>query len=339
MSSFLAPVGSFLLAVILTGIIRQVSLQRQILDIPLQRSAHTVPTPTGGGLAIVVPVLLICSFHFVSGELSLNEFLALLGAVFIALVGLLDDIHELRVWMRISLQFLAAIWAVYWLGKVPAIDIAGWQLASPMLLNILAVFALVWLLNLYNFMDGIDGIAGSELLFVNVVSLLFVINTEAGALPVIALPLAAAAAGFLCWNWPPAKIFMGDAGSGFSGFMLGLLALLSMQAGVMTVWTWLILLGVFVIDATVTLIRRIMSGQRWYEGHSSHAYQHAARTYKSHGKVTITTVVVNCVWLAPLAYLSTQEQQLGFFLSIIALAPLTFVAFHFQAGLVAETDN
>lgn len=339
MSSILAFVFSFLTAVALTGMVRHLSLKRQFLDIPLQRSAHTQPTPTSGGLAIVFPVCLLACFHLLGGSMQLPVFLALLGAVFIALVGLLDDFHELRVWMRIALQFLAAIWTVFWVGEVPPIDIGGWQLENALMLRLLAVLALVWLLNLFNFMDGIDGIAGSELVFVNVVSLLLVINTDADGLKIFMVPLAAAAAGFLCWNWAPAKIFMGDVGSGFSGFMLGLLALLTMQSTVMTVWTWLILLGVFVADATLTLIRRVLSGQRWYEGHSSHAYQHAARKYKSHAKVTITLLVINCVWLAPLAYLSTQEQQLGFFLSLLALTPLVLVAHRFGAGLVDESQT
>lgn len=326
-------IGSFLSAFILTGVLRHVALRKQILDIPQQRSAHSQPTPTGGGLAIVLPVLVVASVYFGSGALPANVYLAILGGLAIALVGLLDDLVQLKVWMRISLQFSAAVWSVICLGEVAAINVAGWELSNFWVLSVLAVFALVWLLNLYNFMDGIDGIAGSELVFVNAMSLLLVINTEAASVGLLATALLAAAAGFLCWNWPPAKIFMGDVGSGFSGFMLGLLALLSMQAGVMTVWTWLILLGVFVTDATLTLARRVSSRQRWYEGHSCHAYQHATRKYKSHSKVTITIVVINCVWLAPLAYLSTREQELGFFLSLLALTPLALVAYRFQAGI------
>ena len=148
-------------------------------------------------------------------------------------------------------------------------------------------------------MDGIDGIAGSELVCVNLVSLFFVINSTDYSVTLIIMVLGAASAGFLAWNWEPARIFMGDVGSGFSGFMLGLLALITMQQGSMTVWSWLILLGVFVVDATITLLRRLLVGERWYVGHTSHAYQHAARHYKSHGKVTMTVVLINICWLTP----------------------------------------
>lgn len=333
MISTLVASGIFVAAVMLTGMIRFVSLRNRILDIPQERSAHSVPTPSSGGLAIVLPVSIVVFAGFSDGMLSSAVFMAFLGALLVAGIGLYDDLTELKVGTRISLQFVAAGWSLYWLGGVAPIPVAGWELQQPWILYLLALFALVWLLNLFNFMDGIDGLAASELIFVNAVSLLFVINTDADAVGMLSLSLAAAAAGFLVWNWPPARIFMGDVGSGFSGFMLGLLALFSMQAGVMTVWTWLILLGVFVCDATFTLVRRALAAERWYEGHASHAYQHAARKHKSHGKVTITVLVINCVWLAPLAYLSTIEQELGIFLSFVALSPLMFLAFRYQAGV------
>ncbi len=333
MISTLIAIGVFLAAVLITAMVRSLSLRKRLLDIPQQRSAHSVPTPTSGGVAIVIPVCVVIVVAFLSGKLAMDVFLALLGSVLIAAIGLFDDLMQLRVWMRIALQFLAAAWSLYWLGEVAAIPIGAWELQTHWLLSALALFALVWLLNLFNFMDGIDGLAASELCFVNVVSLFLVINTEAQLVGMLSLTLAASAAGFLVWNWPPAKIFMGDVGSGFSGFMLGLLALLSTHAGVMTIWTWLILLAVFVSDATLTLFRRILAGERWYEGHSSHAYQHAARKYKSHSKVTITIVLINCIWLAPLAYLSTIERELGIFLSLIALLPLVLLAHRYQAGI------
>ncbi|HBQ00768.1 MAG TPA: glycosyl transferase family 4, partial [Gammaproteobacteria bacterium] len=132
--------------------------------------------------------------------------------------------------------------------------------------------------------------------------------------------------------WEPARIFMGDVGSGFSGFMLGLLALITMQQGSMTVWSWLILLGVFVVDATITLLRRLLVGERWYVGHTSHAYQHAARHYKSHGKVTMTVVLINICWLTPWTVASVVFPKLGFFLSLLALGPLVMLALKFDAG-------
>ena len=169
------------------------------------------------------------------------------------------------------------------------------QMSESLLLNVLAVFSLIWLLNLFNFMDGIDGLAGGQLFFVSILTLFIVISSD-NVLILLSATFAAAAAGFLFWNWPPAKIFMGDVGSSFIGFSLGVMALLSMHHGSMTVWTWVLLLGVFVVDATLTLAIRFKDKKRWYEGHATHAYQNAARYYKSHAKVTITLLLINFLW-------------------------------------------
>lgn len=326
----------FIAAVLGTWLLRQVALNRQFLDIPVARSAHDTPTPVGGGLVIVVLFTALITYFYFLQLFESALYFALLGAVMVAIVGLLDDLYQLHVLWRMPLHLAAAVWSVVWLGELAPVAVLDFQITQQWLLKLLAVLSLVWLLNLYNFMDGIDGIAASEMLFVNVVSLLFVINNEVGTAGLLNLTLTASAAGFLIWNWPPAKIFMGDVGSGFCGFSLGLLAILTMQSGVMTVWTWLILLGVFVTDATLTLLRRVLQGERWYDGHSSHAYQHAARHYKSHAKVTITMLLINCLWLAPIAYLSVLRQELGFFLSLLALIPLSIVAIRFGAG---KTDK
>ncbi len=333
MLPFMFLVGVFLLSLLLTGAIRRLALRRQILDVPQSRSAHSVPTPVGGGLSIVLLLLIVSTVAVYADYLSPQTYLALYGAYLVALVGLLDDLWELRISIRVSLQFLAAAWSLYWLGDVAPINIGGWQLQQPIILATLALFALVWLLNLYNFMDGTDGIAGTELVFVAAMAALLTIESADYEVTLIASTLAVAAAGFLAWNWAPAKIFMGDVGSGFSGFMLGLLALLSMASDAMSVWTWLVLLGVFITDATLTLVRRAVEGKRWYEGHSSHAYQHLARRYKSHAKVTISLLMVNLLWLTPLAYWTTVAEDLGFLICLLALAPLAFMAYRLGAGI------
>ena len=206
------------------------------------------------------------------------------------------------------------------------------------MLAVLAILALVWLLNLFNFMDGIDGIAASETIFVSLMSFLFGLNSGDEVLALLSAILLASGAGFLLWNWSPAKIFMGDVGSGFIGFSLGVMALLSMQHGSMTVWTWVLLLGVFIVDATVTLLQRYIQNERWYEGHASHGYQNAARRYKSHSKVTITVIVINCVWLAPLAWLSVNRPGWGFYLALLGITPLVMLATRLQAGKAIGND-
>jgi len=324
----------FLAAAAMTGLLVALANRLQLLDVPTARSAHSRPTPVGGGLAIVVPFLLVCGYYASQQMLAREQLLALLGGALVALVGLADDRIHLDLRRRLPLQALAAVWSLFWLGGTPAIDFGVGTLAQSWMLNVLAVLALLWLLNLYNFMDGIDGLAGAELVFVTLVSSFLLITADANAEGLVWLlaALFAAGAGFLCWNWPPAKIFMGDVGSGFIGFTLGLLALLSMQQGVLSVWTWFILLGVFVVDATVTLLRRFFDGQRWYDGHASHAYQNAARHYRNHARVTIGITSINCLWLAPLAWLSVIQPQLGFLLTLVAWLPLIALALRLEAG-------
>ena len=340
MSSYSLPLfilcGTFLLSMVLTGVIRRWALSRQLMDIPQSRSAHSVPVPIGGGLSLVMSVLVVSVYCLLGGYISSATFLALCGAYAIALIGLIDDFLELGIRLRVALQFVAAIWSLFWIGSVAPINIGGFMLDQVVILNLLGLFALVWLLNLYNFMDGIDGLAGSELLTTAIFSLAFTLNSEFVGLNLLFAASAGAALGFLIWNWSPAKIFMGDAGSGFVGFLLGLMALFTMQAGLMSLWTWLILLGVFVTDATVTLLGRALTGQRWYEGHAYHGYQHAARHYKSHSKVTITVLVINCVWLGPLAALSVAESSTGWLLCIVALLPLVALTIKWQAGVAVN---
>ena len=321
----------FLGSALLTGLIRLVAQRAQLIDIPVFRSAHVQPVPVGGGISIVVCVVLTLAFYYRDGLIPTNEFAALLSAVVIAGIGIIDDIKQLNIQWRIPAQFLASIFVVYCLGDVPAIDFGFFVFPETLLLNVLAVFALVWLMNLFNFMDGIDGIAGSELIVVNLLSLLIIIKSD-NVLSLLSISLAASAGGFLLWNWAPAKIFMGDVGSSFIGFTLGIMALLSMLHGSMTVWTWVLLLGVFIVDATLTLAVRFRRGQRWYEGHASHAYQNAARHYKSHAKVTITVVLINLFWLGPLAWLSVKNPEMGLGLTVAGLLPLVLLALLFGAG-------
>ena len=336
MSRLALLIAVFLASFLLTAVLKKLAFRARLIDSPVARSAHTVPKPLGGGLIIVLLFSMVASYYFIGGAIPLREFMALTGGMVIAIVGLLDDLSHLDIRWRVPTQFAAAIWSVWWLGDVPPVDMGGATLQLQWLLNGSAVVSLVWLLNLYNFMDGIDGLAGCELVFVCVLSLILATNSGDQVLTLLSGVLLAAGAGFLGWNWAPAKIFMGDVGSGFVGFTLGIFALFSIHHGTMTVWTWVILLAVFIADATITVIRRYVSGEKWFEGHATHAYQNAARSYKSHSKVTITVILINCIWLAPLAWLSVRQPQAGVYLALIALFPLVLVAIRLKAGKSVE---
>lgn len=169
-------------------------------------------------------------------------------------------------------------------------------------------------------------------------ALFCVLGTPAVAAWGAPMLLLAAVAGFLCWNFPPARIFMGDAGSGFLGLMLGLLSIQAAWINPDFFWAWLILLGVFVVDATLTLLRRLARRQKLYEAHRSHAYQYASRKYGGHRSVTIAVGVINLLWLLPLAMLVGLGYVDGSFGLLVAYAPLISLAFHFKAGAAEVQD-
>lgn len=146
------------------------------------------------------------------------------------------------------------------------------------------------------------------------------------------LLLAATVAGFLCWNFPPARIFMGDAGSGFLGMVLGLLALLAGWVNPLLFWGWLILLGVFVVDATFTLVRRLLRGDKVYQAHRSHAYQYATRHHGSHRTVTLAVAAINLGWLLPVAMVVVVFQLDGALGTLVAYVPLIVLALIYKAG-------
>jgi Fuc2NAc and GlcNAc transferase len=138
--------------------------------------------------------------------------------------------------------------------------------------------------------------------------------------------------GFLLWNWPPAKIFMGDVGSGYMGYVIVVLALAAARENPAALLVWLILGGVFFCDATVTLVRRLIRGERVYQAHRNHAYQRLARRWGSHRAVTVAVIIVNLAWLFPCAWLASVYPGRAAWIVIIALAPLTLSAFLAGAG-------
>lgn len=295
------------LSLFMTGALRRYALARSLMDIPNARSSHVVPTPRGGGVAIVVSFLLALPLIAGIGLVDWSMVWALSGAgAGIAVLGFLDDHGHIAARWRLLGHFAAAIWSLFWLGGLPRVEVFGFTLELDWLGHVLAVVYLVWLLNLYNFMDGIDGIASVEAICVCVGgTLLYVLLSFAGSAQPMAwimpMLLAAAVLGFLFWNFPPARIFMGDAGSGFLGITLGVLSLQAAWVAPQLLWSWLILLGVFIVDATFTLLRRLLRGDRVYEAHRSHAYQCASRQFGRHLPVTLIVGGVNLLWLLPIA--------------------------------------
>jgi Fuc2NAc and GlcNAc transferase len=223
-------------------------------------------------------------------------------------------------------HFGAALWALFWLGGLPALPIGGEVVTFGVGGYVLGALGIVWTLNLFNFMDGIDGIAASEAAFVAFagasLSLAF---GGSPAVPAVALILGCACVGFLLWNWPPAKIFMGDVGSGYLGYSVALVAILAARDNPVAWLVWLMLGGVFFVDATLTLGRRLLRGERVYQAHRSHAYQWLARRW-GHRRVTMGVIVVNVAWLLPCAWLASVYPARAGWITVGALTPLVLAA-------------
>jgi len=330
--------------ILLTGLIRYYALSNKILDIPNQRSSHKIPTPRGGGLAIVISFFSAASYLFLSNELNPAWFSALSATLLVALIGFCDDHAHVAARWRFLIHLLAAFSALYFLNGLPQILIpkplasifgietlnTGWYGYFP------GTLLLVWFLNLFNFMDGTDGIAASEAVFVSaaLAGYLYFIDDN---LFNISAALAVSAAGFLVWNRPPAKIFMGDVGSGFLGLLLGILILMAAKLAPVLFYCGLILFGIFIVDASYTLAIRFLSGQKWHQAHCSHTYQRAAKQF-GHLPVLLVCWAINLFWLLPISrvvFLYPEYALPGLFLAYL---PLVFLAYRFKAGQ-AITNN
>lgn len=324
MTLLLLIAATVVVSFLVTGVVRRFALRADRLDQPNERSSHVVPTPRGGGLGIVVATLGALTILVATNELPCRIYLALAGGgAFVAIVGAWDDRRGLPASIRALVHFIAAGWVLFWLRGADA-------LAASIALTALEWFGLVWMINLYNFMDGIDGIAGGQAMFLGIGAWVL----SPGSAPGIAgLIVCAAAAGFLPWNFPRARIFMGDVASGFLGLMFGAVAVLGVSLGTTTYWTWFVLIGAFGVDATVTLIRRVARGQRATQAHRSHAYQHVARRWGSHVRVTASLVVINVLWLLPWAWVAQGQWLPGVVVVAIALAPLAVLVWALDAGL------
>ena len=335
---FIVSLSSFaLVAVLSAGVIRY-GPRFGLLDTPVARSAHVAPKPLGGGAALAAPYFL-CVIWFVASAAISESALAYLGCLFIVVLGFSDDRWQLSSKVRLPVQFIVSLAAVRAIG-VDSVDFGFFSLSEPLTLSLLAVLSLVWLCNLTNFMDGIDGIAASQLLVTSLSCVVLLVGLDAAAdesgehdvVLTLSVVLAASAAGFILWNWSPASLFMGDAGSGFIGFALGLLALESLVTQRMSVWSWVLLLGVFIADTAVTLLVRIIRGERWYEGHSQHAYQILSRRLNSHPRVVGGVILINICWLLPLAWVAGILPHYGVLFATIGLAPLLLGCYRLGAG-------
>jgi Fuc2NAc and GlcNAc transferase len=316
----------FLLSFILTGVYRLLALRSGWLDHPNQRSSHIHITPRGAGVVFGVLILGL-AFALLEREVLRN---ALIAGVAVISVGWWDDIRGLATRFRFYVYTLASIIAVYALNFVFLTPVS-------FVIAAIAAIGLLWLINLYNFMDGINGIAGSEAIFVLLAVLWLSGNIANGnEMALFIWAACAAIGGFLLWNFPIGRVFMGDAGSAFLGFLLGVLALSSTQWGGPKLATWFILLGVFIVDTSFTLIVRAISGQRWYQAHRLHGYQKLNHKLGSHAFTLTVVMAVNLGWLLPWAWLVESDRIAASPGTLCAYFPLVVACHALKAGRAIE---
>ncbi len=312
---FFVLVVSFML----TWIVRIIAIRRSILDIPNHRSSHTIPTPRGGGLAVAVSWFAGLSFFYKCGIIELNFFYALLSGLPLIIIGFIDDLFNIKPLSRFVVQFICAAMAVYFLGGFQNLQVATVNLKHIYVLTPIAFIAIVWSVNLFNFLDGIDGYIGTEIVFIGL-ALYLLSGYYTGLL------LAMATTGFLIWNWPRAKIFMGDAGSTLLGFTVAVFAIYYQNNFTLSISVWLILTSVFWFDATVTIIRRLLNKEYLAVAHRKHAFQRIVQSGFSHGKTTLWALGLN-IFGFTLAILAKGLPEFDYLFLLTDLIILSLIMF------------
>lgn len=300
-----------------TALVHRYAIRKSIFDIPNDRSSHTIPTPRGGGLAVAIAWFTGLIVLFLNGKVETSLFYALLAGLPLSLIGFADDVFHLKPGIRFLIQFLSAGTALWFLKGLQVFPFPLGQLQILWVLIPLAFIAIIWSVNLFNFLDGIDGYIGSEVVFIGLAA--YILTGDQ-----VGLLLASATFGFLIWNWPKAKIFMGDVGSTLLGFSVAVLAVYHQNMQMSSLWVWLILTSVFWFDATVTLVRRFINKEKLSEAHRKHAYQRIVQSGFSHRNTVIWSIAINLFGLILAYFAHAYADFAGLFL-LADLAILLFV--------------
>ena len=321
---------SFIFLINCTGLFlyRKIAIRLNILAHPNFRTLHKQPIPRGGGIIFssifVVGVFVLWYINLLSKELLL--ILGFGGGV-ATLFGFIDDLYNIRATRKLLIQIFLSIWVLYCLEHGSLLNIFG---LSGMITIPLFMLFIVWMINAYNFMDGIDGMAASGALYITgTLTFIMLITNGSLDLAILFILLMASLGAFMLFNWPPASIFMGDSGSIFLGYIFCSFILITLIRNEISVWTWLVIFGYFFSDTTVTQIARVILVKKYYKAHRSHAYQNLARIMSSHLKVTGGVTVYHIIWLLPLSLWTVLQPDMEIVAAFFAIIPGFAVAYKY----------
>ena len=301
----------FLISFFLTYFIKNYMIKKSLVASVNERSSHTTPTPHGGGIALSVTWFIGLGYLYFMGQIETNLFFALLIGAIISIVSFFDDIYELSPKIRLFAQSIVALGGLYFLGEFETFTFGIFDIQNPIFTNIFAFFMIIWFINLYNFLDGINGYAGSEAIFLALAGFILFSGNHF-------LVLAVAVLGFLFWNWNKAKIFMGDVGSTLLGYNIAIFTIYYANEQASNFWIWIILFGVYWFDATLTLIRRKLNKEKLSQAHKKHGYQRLTQAGWSHYKVTNYSIGLNMILFFIVYFVSNIF--VAFILALIVLA-------------------
>lgn len=317
-----------------TWLFLQYALKHGNVDKPNHRSSHTTPKPRGGGIIIISLATTLWIVSLINNLLPLKQGMAfLLAGSLVALAGYFDDKGHVSRRARIVAQLVATFLAIMLLHPLPALTITSEfsiSLNNILLLPVAGIL-MIWLINLYNFMDGIDAIAASEAIIVTsttAITLLYFGNTK---MAIVLVFFSCIITGFLIWNWPPSKLFMGDSGSTYIGLILAIFAIITSES--LSLWYWVIILGTFIGDASWTLLVRMITGQNWRDGHRLHGYQKHTKSETQHRSTSLLYAAVTLFWLYPLAVFTVVESSYSMFIAAIAYTPIVLFCYYKKAGI------
>ena len=305
------------------------------IDKPEDRSIHKYPIPSAGGLSIIITfILYLLVLLAIYPANNISHIILLVSVMPVLIIGSIDDLKKIGVYKRLLVHTFSAIVIVYYFQIADNSFSVDFNSQSSYIIFFASVVLSMWLMNLYNFMDGIDGYAATESIFVALsASLIAYLNNPSSHIYMYLLGFGAANIGFLIRNWHPAKIFMGDTGSISTGCIFAFFIFYSGSESVISIYTWLILLSIFVSDATYTLFVRIVTKKNITKPHLTHAFHIITSSKKSQIFTVKALIFVNILWVSPMAMLSTIYSNYHIMIAFVVYFPILLYLIKIGAGL------